>query len=96
MASSSRLEVDGKFICELNKLQRYSCLQKCAAVAGSAEEASEIAAMVGAEKKRDFSDIDEIECQKFAAAQPLDSLKTQLLAQIVNGELTQSKLVASA
>ena len=79
MATSSQLTVEEtKFVGDLNKLQRYTCLRKCAAVVSNESEAQEVKALVEEEKKRDFSDVDEMEYVKFLGSLPLESDKMTL------------------
>ena len=88
MATSSQLTVEEtKFVGELNKLQRYACLRKCAANVSSAEEAEEIKALIEQEKQRDFSDVDEMEYTKYLGSLPLEQDKMRLFNQIISGAL---------
>ena len=86
MATSSQLTVENNLVGNLNKLQRYACLHKCAANISSPEEAKEIEALIQEERKRDYSDTDETEYIKYQGAIPLRSHKVNLLDSIVRGE----------
>ena len=85
MVIASNLAVEGKEVGPLNKLQRYACLRKCAAVVGSNAEAMEIKALIEAEKTKNYSDLDDIEFIKYLGAQPLESDKLKLLEPILAG-----------
>ena len=93
-ASSGTFQWDGKPVAQLNKLQRYTCIRKCMAAIQSRAEEDEMEALLAAEKTRDFSDVDELEALKILGAKPLESSKLKLFNQVVNGELTQTKLGA--
>ena len=93
MVIAKNLAVEGKHVSPLNKLQRYACLRKCAAVVNSDEEAKEIQRLIEDEKTRDYSDVDEIECLKQLGAVPLESDKMKLLNPIIEGTVPQSKLL---
>ena len=86
MATSSSLTVEEtKFVGDLNKLQRYACLRKCAAVVSSEAEAQEIKSLIEEEKKRDFSDVDEMEYIKYLGSLPLESDKMTLFNLMISG-----------
>ena len=76
---------DGKTVASLNKLQRYTCLRKCAASVQSADEASKIEALVEAERLVDASDVDKAEYMKYQGSRPLENEKMQHLNKMIDG-----------